>query len=171
MGAARFVTRRARYSALLAGLVLAAFAARLPAAEISGLVVAVHDGDTITVRTAVATIHVRVAAIDAPELDQPFGQAARRFTDNLVYHQIVTLRTLGVDQYGRTLAFVLLPDGRVLERELLAAGYAWQYRFFSADGDLRALEEDARAARRGLWEDVHPLPPWGWRRVHRDASP
>ena len=69
------------------------------------------------------------------------------------------------DQYGRLVADVILPDGRNLNRELVRAGLAWWYRRYAPhDAELEALEAEARAARRGLWADPHPVPPWEWRR-------
>ncbi len=156
-------------AALAAVATLAAHQVR--AADLTALVVAVHDGDTLTVQTPQARLRVRVAAIDAPELDQPYGDQAHALTEALTDHQVVTLRTIDTDRYGRVVAFVFLSDGRMLERELLAAGLAWQYRFFSADAGLRSLEEEARAAHRGLWAALYPIAPWEWRRSHRSEQP
>jgi endonuclease YncB( thermonuclease family) len=56
-----------------------------------------------------------------------------------------------------------LPDGRSLNQELVRAGYAWWFRRYSADPVLARLEADARRARRGLWADPRPTPPWEYR--------
>ncbi len=69
----------------------------------------------------------------------------------------------GQDRYGRTVAEVLLPDGRSLNRKLVKAGVAWMYRRYTTDQSLSDLEEEARVARRGLWADAEPVPPWEWR--------
>jgi endonuclease YncB( thermonuclease family) len=74
------------------------------------------------------------------------------------------VRVRGRDRYGRTIGDVFLPDGRHLNQELVRAGYAWWYRRYSADQRLAALEGEARAARRGLWTDPNPQPPWEWRK-------
>jgi len=56
------------------------------------------------------------------------------------------------------------PDGRVLNHELVKAGFAWWYRRYAPDDDtLVQLEQEARDAKRGLWVDPHPVPPWQWR--------
>ncbi len=69
-----------------------------------------------------------------------------------------------LDRYGRTVAEVLLPDGRSLNREQVKAGFAWWYRRYAPDDDtLAQLEADAKAAKRGLWADADPVPPWEWR--------
>ena len=69
----------------------------------------------------------------------------------------------GKDRYGRLLGDVLV-DGFSVNRDLLAAGLAWHYKYFNDDPQLAALEDEARAAGRGLWGDKGPIPPWDWRR-------
>ena len=64
------------------------------------------------------------------------------------------------DRYGRTVGVVLLRDGRSLSHELVRAGLAWMYRRYTNDQSLSDLEEEARVARRGLWADPEPVPPW-----------
>ncbi len=54
---------------------------------------------------------------------------------------------------------MILPDGRVLNQELLKAGLVWWYRKYSDDTHLGGLEAEARAAQRGLWADPHAVPP------------
>ncbi len=68
-------------------------------------------------------------------------------------------------RYGQTVGEVILPDGRVLNHELVRAGLAWWYRRYAPDdAALERLEQKARAAKRGLWADAEPVPPWAWRR-------
>ena len=64
-------------------------------------VVAVHDGDTITVRSATETLKVRVAGVDCPEIGQPWSSRAKQFTSQLVFGKTVTIEIHGTDQYGR----------------------------------------------------------------------
>jgi hypothetical protein len=59
------------------------------------------------------------------------------------------------------------PDGRSLNRELVREGYAWWYKQYSKDASLGVLEGEARAAKRGLWADQNPVPPWEWRAASR----
>ena len=49
----------------------------------------------------------------------------------------------------------------------MADGLAWHYVRYSKDARLAAAERDARAARRGLWADKAPVPPWEWRATER----
>jgi len=137
--------------------------AALLAADFSGRVVGISDGDTIKVMHNGRAERIRLNGIDCPERGQPFGTRAKQFTSEMVFGKTVTLHVTDMDRYGRTVADVILPEGRVLNRELVAAGLAWWYRQYSQDKSLGQLEAEARAARRGLWADPEPIPPWAWR--------
>ncbi|MCP9472094.1 MAG: thermonuclease family protein, partial [Nitrospira sp.] len=106
-----------------------------------------------------------------PEKGQPFGKQAKQFTSTMVFGREVTVQVLGVDKYGRTIGSVLLGDGRSLNRELVRAGFAWWYRKHSTDFSLGDLEDDARLAKRGLWADPDPIPPWQWRKQRTGRGP
>jgi micrococcal nuclease len=134
---------------------------RSAAAE--GTVVRVPDGDSIVVMRGGVGIEVRLDGIDCPELAQAFGRRAKSLTSDLAFGKAVRLVGKGKDRYGRELAEVILPDGRSLNRELVAAGYAWWYRKYSTDSTLKSLEQTARSQRRGLWADPDPVPPWDFR--------
>ncbi len=107
---------------------------------------------------------IRLHGIDCPEKRQAFGRKAKQFTSGLVFGNTVTVTVMDVDRYGRTVGEVILPDGQVLNHELVRAGFAWWYRKYAPeDGTLAQLEADARQAKRGLWADAEPVPPWEWR--------
>jgi endonuclease YncB( thermonuclease family) len=111
---------------------------------------------------------VRLWGIDAPESKQPGGHAQRIFTGDLAFGKTVTVRVRDVDRYKRTVAEIVLPDGRNLNQELVGAGLAWHYvQFAKRDTVLPTLEHKARAAKRGLWADPSPVPPWEWRKTAR----
>lgn len=133
-------------------------------AEYTGQVVGVTDGDSIKVMHDGKAEKIRLIGIDCPEKRQPFGTRAKEFTSHLAFGQEVHVREKGRDRYGRTLAAVILPDGRSLNEELLKAGLAWWFRKYSKDLRLGELERQARVAKRGLWAEPHPVPPWEWRR-------
>ena len=136
-------------------------------------VVGVSDGDTITVLHGTTPVKVRLNGIDCPEKRQPFGSRAKQLTSELAFGKTVTVRPVGKDRYGRTLADVTLPDGRVLNQELVAAGMAWHYTQYSKDKSLARLERQAREARVGLWSEARPVAPWDFRipRISRSAPP
>jgi len=128
-----------------------------------GTVVSVRDGDSIVVMRGGVGIEVRLDGIDCPELAQAYGRKAKSFTSGLVFGKAVRLVGKGKDRYDRELAEVLLPDGRSLNKVLVAAGLAWWYRAYSTDRTLESLEQTARRQRLGLWADSNPVPPWDFR--------
>jgi micrococcal nuclease len=83
----------------------------------------------------------------------------------------VTVKTHGLDKYGRTIADVLLPDGTNVNHTLVKDGWCWWYRKY-APGDtvLEGLEKDAREAKKGLWVDPAPIPPWVYRKARRGQA-
>ena len=103
--------------------------------------------------------------IDCPEKGQAYGKKAKQYASELVFGKEVTLKTYGLDQYGRTLADVLLPDGTNVNHELVKDGWCWWYRKYApGNTELESLERDAREAGKGLWVDPAPIPPWEWRK-------
>jgi micrococcal nuclease len=107
---------------------------------------------------------IRLSGIDCPEAKQAFGTRAKQFTGDLAFGQVVTVHVRDVDRYKRTVAEIILPDGRSLNRELVRAGLAWWFqRYARHETILAELEVDARAAQRGLWADKNPIPPWEFR--------
>ena len=154
--------------ALLLGLVLL-WAQALPAAEFAGRVVGLADGDTLTVREddGVA-VRIRLWGIDAPEKGQAYSNVSRRYLASLAFGKRVRVLARDQDRYGRTVAEIILPDGLNANQEMVRAGYAWWFRRYAPyDRVLEQLETEARNARRGLWADPQPLPPWDYRRMQR----
>ena len=139
-------------------------------ATIKGEVVSVADGDTLTVLDARRKQHrIRLAGIDAPERTQPFGTRSRRHLAALVFRKTVTVEFEKRDRYGRVVGKVIL-GGTDASLEQVSAGMAWHYKGQASEqapSDRVAYawtEEDARVARRGLWRDPSPVPPWEYRR-------
>jgi len=127
-------------------------------------VVSVHDGDTLTVLIERRQMKVRLTDIDAPELRQPFGTRSKQSLSELCFGKIASLDVRGQDRYKRALAQVTC-EGRDANAEQVRRGYAWTYVRYAGPGSpLLALENEARAAHRGLWQDSAPVPPWDWRR-------
>ena len=140
-------------------------AAKDEAREWSGKAVAVKDGDTIGVLKEGKEVSVRLYGIDCPEKKQAFGMKAKQFASDLVFGKTVTIKVKGRDRYKRTIGIVVLPDGRILNHELIKAGLAWWYeKYAPKDSELQKLERHARAKHLGLWSDVNPIPPWKYRK-------
>ncbi|MEW6267781.1 MAG: thermonuclease family protein [Thermodesulfobacteriota bacterium] len=161
--------RRAAVILVLAAACAAVLAAAAPsgAASFRGTVVRIRDGDSVDVLRDRRPVKVRVLGVDAPERGQPFSARAKSFTADLVGGREVLVEVKDVDRYGRIVGDVVLDDGRRLGRELVRAGLAWHYRRYSSDPELARLEGEARSARRGLWADPHPTPPWAYRDARR----
>ena len=136
----------------------------------SGRVVGVHDGDTISVLVGRRPVKVRLEGIDCPELSQPYGQVAKLFTSDHVFGKPVAVEQTTIDRYGRSVGRVFV-NGEDLSHAILAAGLAWHYTQYSSDGMLDAAEQSARAARRGLWSQPRPMPPWVFRRPRVRVAP
>ena len=155
-----------RIAPWLLGLCLAFVSASVTAATL-GKVVAITDGDTLTVLIDQKQVKVRLAEIDAPESRQPFGTRSRQALADLCHRQQATLEELGRDRYGRTIARVTCA-GIDANAEQVRHGMAWVFdRYARPDSPLYALQDDARARRVGLWQDKDPIPPWKWRRAKR----
>lgn len=163
------ISRIVRLS-LLTALACSALVAQ-KGAEYKAPVIGISDGDTINVLHDGASYRIRLWGIDCPELKQAFGTRAKQFTGDLAFGKTVTLNVHDVDRYGRQVAEIILPDGRNLNREILRAGFAWWYRQFAKhDTELEQLESEAKMAKRGLWVDKNPIPPWDFRRNGRTAK-
>ncbi len=144
------------------------------AADLHGVVFVVIDGDTVLFRPEHVTpdsrsfLKIRLADIDAPEADQPHGEAATQALSGRVLRQRVRIETVAVDDYGRTVGRLWL-GGADVNAELVRLGHAWAsgWRGRSRYGSLQA---QAQQRRLGLWQGAAPVAPWKWRRNRADAS-
>ena len=127
-----------------------------------------HDGDTLTVVDGDRERRVRLADIDAPERGQAYASASRGALAGHVEGRTVLIVERGHDAYGRVLGRVYA-DALDVNAEQVRSGHAWVFRRYTDDARLIALEAEAKAARRGLWRDARPVPPWEWR--ERNAPP
>ncbi len=101
-------------------MLLAAIAAQT--ATITGRVVGVHDGDTITVLDASRQQYkIRLAGIDAPEVKQAFGTRSKQNLSSLIFNKQVKIEWEKHDRYGRTLGVVLV-NGHDVNLEQVRAG-------------------------------------------------
>ena len=147
------------------------FAATSAFAEtLKGRVVKVADGDTITVLDAANVQHrIRLDKIDAPEKAQPFGDASRKHLAAFVAGKIVEVEWTKKDKYGRILGTVwaMLPVRTDVNLQMVKDGFAWHYKHFDNTQSYADAEIAARTARRGLWKDSAPIPPYVFRRTKK----
>ena len=151
------------------------------------LVVAISDGDTLKLRCgdagAFRQLTVRLHAIDAPELSQPFGRRAKQALSQITYRKTARLDCQDdEDRYHRLVCRVrVAPDScteahcaKTLDAGLamLTAGMAWWSRAYAGEqspterGQYAFAESEAKARRAGLWADRNSVPPWTWRAGH-----
>ena len=134
---------------------------------LEGKVVKIADGDTLTLLTSSnEQVKIRLAGIDTPEKKQPFGNKAKQALANLAFQKQALIEVEVKDRYGRTVGVVFV-DGLNVNAELVKQGMAWVYRKYTDDKRLYVLESEAKQAKRGLWLDKNPIPPWEWRRGKR----
>ena len=134
-------------------------------AEYHGPVVSVLDGDTIEVLHNHHPERIRLSGIDCPEKGQAYGKQGQARRAHLAFGKEVTVQTHGHDKYKRTLGDVILPDGMNVNQELRQARLVLVVSNVCARGyGAGRLETEAREARKGLWADPQPVPPWAWRK-------
>ena len=157
--------------ARLFAFILAGWASSGIATELQGQVVAIADGDTLTVLDSTHTQHkIRLSGIDAPEKAQPFGDRSKQSLAALTFRQQVTIEWDKRDRYGRIVGKVITPNGTDANLEQIKAGMAWHYKQYEREQPAgerviySAAEEAARKARIGLWQDAQPVPPWEFRK-------
>lgn len=139
-------------------------------ATILCLIVAIADGDTLTARCQTEDaahpyqqVKIRLAAIDAPEKRQPFGNVSRQHLAALCFRVEATITPRSIDRYGRTVADVKCRN-QDAATEQVRAGLAWVYpKYARGYQQLYNVQASAEDARRGLWADPDPVPPWQWR--------
>lgn len=136
---------------------------------ISAHVVRVVDGDSLEVKSKGKKLRVRLWGIDTPEWQQGFSQEAKAFSQRRVQGRQVELKIKDCDKYGRLVVMVEV-DGERLNESLLREGLAWVHIYYCKEPicqQWRQLEKQARMARRGLWQEEEPVPPWKWKQGHQ----
>lgn len=141
------------------------------AETIAGRVIAVKDGDTISVLDMNSVPHnIRLAGIDAPERHQPFGSQSKQALSDLVFGKYVLIDAEKRDRYGRLVGKVLI-NGMDVNLTQVENGLAWHYKAYEHEQSISdrllytAAEHGARASARGLWRETDPVPPWTYRKA------
>jgi endonuclease YncB( thermonuclease family) len=129
---------------------------------------------------------IRLAAIDAPERSQAYGERSKQHLSSLVYGKIVLVQWDKRDRYRRIVGRVFAAECAAMRcrysvdagLEQIKAGLAWHYKQYEKEQppDARlqyaALEQQARERHEGLWRDTEPLPPWTYRhQSHTTQTP
>lgn len=130
-------------------------------------VVRVSDGDSILVKRDQRMVKVRLYGIDSPELGQAYGRTSRTVARQWLAGRQVKVKPMYQDNYGRTVAQVWVGD-TLVNAELVKNGAAWVYPRFCRERDIcepmARMQQNARQARLGLWQNEKPEPPWQWKR-------
>ena len=144
------------------------------AEELTGKVIKVSDGDTITVLDSNNQKYkIRLQGIDAPETQQAFGETSRQSLASLIYDKEVIILWDKRDKYARILGKVIV-DGRDANYEQLKKGLAWYYKQYEndlSDEDKERYAEAEAWARNyteGLWTDSKSIPPWEFRHKRKN---
>ena len=143
----------------------------ISAESLTGKVISIADGDTATILTGNKKTKVRLAEIDTPEKNQPYGKEAKKALSDFIFGKSVRIEVQTIDRYGRTVGKIFLGNLDI-NKEMVRAGHAWVYRRYTKDETLFKLEEYAKQNMFGLWalpEDQH-IAPWEWRRGKRSMK-
>ena len=161
---------------LLLSLVLFAPATISAGPLTPGLVIAISDGDTITLLTEdKQQLKIRLAGIDTPEKKQAFGTKARDHLASRIFKQDVEVDLRKKDQYGRYLGVIYI-GGIDMNQSMIQDGYAWFYKHYAKEQPKEEAlryanaERDARLRKRGLWADPNPVPPWEFRKDAKEEA-
>ena len=152
--------------------------------QFTAKVIEVFDGDTVLVLRGAQKIKIRLANIDAPEVGhagvsgqppsshmaQEGGMASMQALMGMVLHKQIQVDSQTTDQYGRMVA-TLHVDGKNVNEEQVRNGMAWEYSGYHSNKTYIALQSEAQQARRGLWAQPNPMPPWQWRKAHPTTLP
>jgi len=137
--------------------------------EFCDVVAEVVDGDTVIIVNNGAARTVHLVAVDAPQLEQPYGKEAKAFAENLLLNRVVSIEASDPSKAADIVTF----DGQSLKWGLIRAGLAWypdnhgKTTARRIDDRLGKYEVKARRSRIGLWADANPKPPW---EVHRGTE-
>lgn len=152
-------------------VIAAAFllASHVYADTLTGRIVGIADGDTLTLLDAANTQHkVRLAGIDSPEKGQPFGQVCKQSLADLAYDRTAQIEWNKLDRYGRVIGKVLVNE-RDVNLEQIHRGCAWHYKQYQNEQALEdrlsyaKAEGKAKAEKVGLWGEAGTIAPWEWR--------
>ena len=136
---------------------------------LTGKVVKIADGDTVTILVGGTQVRIRLFGIDAPERGQDFSRNSSEALAGLVFGKEVRVIVHDKDRYGRTVGDIYIGDLLVNEK-MVKDGWAWNYARYSKSKHYAEFEREAREAKRGLWAGRTPIPPWDYRAQERERK-
>ena len=113
------------------------------AENLTGKVISIADGDTVTIVNNHQQTKIRLAEIDTPEKNQPYGKKAKRALSDFIFNKNVQIEVVTIDRYGRTVGKIFLGNQNI-NKEMVKAGYAWVYVKYAKDKTLFDLEKNAK---------------------------
>ncbi len=157
-------------TALLCVIFSLILAGRARGESFTGKVISVTDGNTICVACGARALQVKMAGVDCPDLDQPYGPQARDFLVTLIGSREVWVDVKRMDHYHRGDSTITL-NGQDVAVQVVRAGLGWYDTRFISSAPIAEAEAQAREGKSGLWSQEKPLPPWEFRQVHRGIIP
>ena len=141
------------------------------AENLSGKVISIADGDTVTLLNNNQQTKIRLAEIDTPEKNQPHGKKSKQALSDFIFKKEVEVEVVTIDHYGRTVGTIFL-DNQNINKEMVKAGHAWVYVKYAKDKTLFVLEKNAKENQLGLWAlpEGKRIPPWQWRKNKRQSK-
>lgn len=136
---------------------------------LQGVVTDVHDGDTLTLKSAGTTHKIRLDSIDAPELAQPFGSLSQTALASVALNKTVQVAYAKLDRYDRIIGAVFTDTCQYVNLAQVQSGMAWFYQAYQCEisaadrQQFLQAQNNAVAARMGLWSDASPTAPWVYR--------
>ena len=145
---------------------LFSFSSLFSQTTLTAKVVGVKDGDTVVVLDSLNNqTTLRLAEVDCPEKNQPFGTKAKQFTSDQIYLKTIKYVVTDTDRYGRSIAMIYYDiDNKYLSAEIIKAGMGWHYKRYSTSKELATFEDNAKRNKIGLWVDNNPINPSEWRK-------
>lgn len=152
-----------RYVLALA-IIISSFASA-DASSLFGKVIEVNSGDVITLTNLNRPVRVKLMGVDAPEMNQAFGDVAQKHLSDLVFEKSVLVEYAGIAADSSLTGRVLLNDADI-GAQMIRDGVAW---FDPSNGSrlsptnqevYQQSEQAARSEKRGLWQDQNPVAPW-----------
>ena len=143
----------------------------LHAQHVTAKVTSVIDGNTVEIFTSDNQAQkVLLVGIDSPELEQEYGNEAKKFLEKLMLNRDVVVQFKGKDRFGNHLAVVMINGKNDPRVELLKEGLAWTAEKNPPE-ELEPYRTWAEKKGRGLWKQENPVPPWTYRRNQTMLKP